>query len=646
MSTRIGREPRGANDVWIDVKSYGELVASLPESAQAAPAGIGSRSRLALAALTLGGEIVRQAGVETGAIDVAALPAGDTTFPEPGGSGEFSLRLRSTGGAVLATYAFAPEFVSVEADLEYTSFLFTLPAPDGLGQLELWHSEQLLAARAVSANAPSVVVDQPAAGSYGGPLTVAWSATDPDGETALQFRLFYSADDGATWAPVGLGTKAPQVLVDTTQLPNGQRRRFRVVANDGVRSGQGDSATFAIVNPPRVTRAWLPDGTADAPRRPEVTAAFRDAMNGAAIDASTFTLTAAPGYSVSGTVTYDADSHTAVFLPDAALAYGETYTATLAGTISDALGQPLGSDYVWTFQVEPSPFCTCDCSGDRQVTVDELMTLINIALGNASVFDCQVGDVSEDGQITIDEILTGVNTALNGCPQPTPTRTPTCTASPGVTPPTPTRTRTPTVSPGVTPPTATLTPMPTGPSRTPTRSATRTATATRTRTPSVTRTATRTSTPTPTGGAQLYCDTLAAPLSIPDNYYLGVTNDIVISDTRVITDLNVRLEIHHTRVGELLVALTHLDDDSAVLLWNPGNGCTGDDITCTLDDEASRPVQNECAGTVPAITGTLKPRDPLSRFDGKSIAGTWRLNVVDNESGNAGTLVHWCLEVK
>jgi subtilisin-like proprotein convertase family protein len=39
-------------------------------------------------------------------------------------------------------------------------------------------------------------------------------------------------------------------------------------------------------------------------------------------------------------------------------------------------------------------------------------------------------------------------------------------------------------------------------------------------------------------------------------------------------------------------------------------------------------------------------RDPLSRFDGKSIAGTWRLNVVDNELANAGTLVHWCLEVK
>jgi hypothetical protein len=47
--------------------------------------------------------------------------------------------------------------------------------------------------------------------------------------------------------------------------------------------------------------------------------------------------------------------------------------------------------------------------------VDEILTLVNIALGNATVADCRAGDANHDGQITIDEILTAVNNALNGC---------------------------------------------------------------------------------------------------------------------------------------------------------------------------------------------------------------------------------------
>jgi len=49
------------------------------------------------------------------------------------------------------------------------------------------------------------------------------------------------------------------------------------------------------------------------------------------------------------------------------------------------------------------------------VTVDEILTMVNIALGNTPVMTCEAGDANHDGQITIDEILTAVNNALNGC---------------------------------------------------------------------------------------------------------------------------------------------------------------------------------------------------------------------------------------
>jgi hypothetical protein len=47
--------------------------------------------------------------------------------------------------------------------------------------------------------------------------------------------------------------------------------------------------------------------------------------------------------------------------------------------------------------------------------VNELVTMVNIALGNAQLSDCTAGDANNDGHITIDEILTAVNNALSGC---------------------------------------------------------------------------------------------------------------------------------------------------------------------------------------------------------------------------------------
>jgi len=60
--------------------------------------------------------------------------------------------------------------------------------------------------------------------------------------------------------------------------------------------------------------------------------------------------------------------------------------------------------------------CVGDCDGNRVVTVDEILTMINIALGNVRVDDCLLGNVNGD-MITVDQILMSVNFALNGCPK-------------------------------------------------------------------------------------------------------------------------------------------------------------------------------------------------------------------------------------
>lgn len=58
--------------------------------------------------------------------------------------------------------------------------------------------------------------------------------------------------------------------------------------------------------------------------------------------------------------------------------------------------------------------CVGDCNDDGSVTVDELLTLVNIALGNAQPSACTSGLPAGSG-VNIALIVAAVNNALNGC---------------------------------------------------------------------------------------------------------------------------------------------------------------------------------------------------------------------------------------
>ncbi|MFQ5668032.1 MAG: hypothetical protein ACE5I7_16580 [Candidatus Binatia bacterium] len=63
----------------------------------------------------------------------------------------------------------------------------------------------------------------------------------------------------------------------------------------------------------------------------------------------------------------------------------------------------------------PRRSCVGDCDDSGAVTIDEVVTMINIALGTAPPAACTAGDANGNGDITVDEILAGVNNVLNGC---------------------------------------------------------------------------------------------------------------------------------------------------------------------------------------------------------------------------------------
>ena len=59
--------------------------------------------------------------------------------------------------------------------------------------------------------------------------------------------------------------------------------------------------------------------------------------------------------------------------------------------------------------------CVGDCNGGGEVTVDEIIKGVNIALGNAALDTCPLFDADGSGDVTINELIVAVNNALKGC---------------------------------------------------------------------------------------------------------------------------------------------------------------------------------------------------------------------------------------
>jgi hypothetical protein len=59
--------------------------------------------------------------------------------------------------------------------------------------------------------------------------------------------------------------------------------------------------------------------------------------------------------------------------------------------------------------------CTGDCNSDTEVTVDEVIVMVNISLDFADIAECPNADPEGTGMVTIDLIIRAVNNVLVGC---------------------------------------------------------------------------------------------------------------------------------------------------------------------------------------------------------------------------------------
>ncbi|HVM98007.1 MAG TPA: trypsin-like serine protease [Candidatus Acidoferrales bacterium] len=69
-----------------------------------------------------------------------------------------------------------------------------------------------------------------------------------------------------------------------------------------------------------------------------------------------------------------------------------------------------------SFPIATKPTCVGDCHGDGEVTIDDLILGVSIALEDTPLTACPVFDADGSGSVSVDELITGVNNALAMCP--------------------------------------------------------------------------------------------------------------------------------------------------------------------------------------------------------------------------------------
>jgi len=114
-----------------------------------------------------------------------------------------------------------------------------------------------------------------------------------------------------------------------------------------------NAETFTIVSGLAVNSTSPANGAAGVAVNQTLTATFSETLNCATVTASTFAVTGPGGTPVTGAVS--CTGATATFTPAGVLASNTLYTAALTTGIADAEGDPLTSNFVWSFTTAPPP---------------------------------------------------------------------------------------------------------------------------------------------------------------------------------------------------------------------------------------------------------------------------------------------------
>lgn len=181
---------------------------------------------------------------KTGRFDLLLRQSPGLPPSELPSSSTVHLQLLGSGQQVLADY---PLDLSWHEDPQTMAAWYAgsvsavLPYVQGTASILLLVEGTPVATQTVSAGAPQVTVLSPNGGELlGDEVEIRWSAEDADGD-ALRYLVFYSVDGGDSWQLLACAWSQTSYTLDTSYLPGSEQVLFRVIAMDGVNSGQDES---------------------------------------------------------------------------------------------------------------------------------------------------------------------------------------------------------------------------------------------------------------------------------------------------------------------------------------------------------------------------------------------------------------------
>ena len=165
----------------------------------------------------------------------------------------------------------------------------------------------------------------------------------------------------------GLVAMAPMANGQTVTsiTNNGSPVSYSMIRSKGIQYAIFTAANGAYqvnyatdITPPTVSSVTPINGATGVSTGTKVTATFSELIDPTTIKVGTFDVRNSANTLITATVTYDAATQTATLAPTGSLVMSTTYTATIKGGangVKDVAGNPLASDFTWSFTTSAAP---------------------------------------------------------------------------------------------------------------------------------------------------------------------------------------------------------------------------------------------------------------------------------------------------
>lgn len=216
-----------------------------------------------------------------------------------------------------------------------------------------------------------VISTAPLTGATGLPLNTTVTATfstKMKPETITDSSFFIKETASGTTVPGAVTYNIPTKTAVFTPVSNlAYQRNYTITITTAATDTSGKPLVMPCVwtftttrnpdtTPPQVESVNPAAGTTGFPRGNNIEIVFNESMSPAAISVSTIQIRNDVGTPVSGSVSYNSGSHTAVFDPTGDLVFGTWYTVTVGTGAADLAGNHLVSEFTSTFRVEADTY--------------------------------------------------------------------------------------------------------------------------------------------------------------------------------------------------------------------------------------------------------------------------------------------------